>query len=620
VSTSLVVVIGVPDLRWSDVAAVPALARLEGRSAVGSMADKTVGGSTGCLAGELAVDAGTRTVAPPDEGLADCEDHDVAAVAAENRDDSYGADVTALGAGLQRAEVRRIADGPGAAAMLRGTTPATVGADDDLSPVRDAAAGDGRSVVAYTLDTLVVPGGGSRPQRDGVLADRLGRIAAAVPPHALLLVLGTSDAADGAAHLHVAMARGPGYAAGGALTSGSTGRSGYVQLIDVGPTILAALGLPEPATFDGSPMTAGGSAATAPDLVDADRHAVAALDAAFAVRALLFTAGGLALLLALLSLRRPRARTPARWLARVAVPVPLLSWLAQLLPWWRTSLVWLVVALVGLAAVYAAAVTGLRALGRVGTVGEFVAVPAVTAALLVVDQLTGAGLQVSAPLGDDPLEAGRFAGMGNLAFAVLLTAALVAAAGIAGSRRSTPRLLAAGALLAVAVVVDAAPPLGDDLGGALAAVPAAAVTLLLLAGLRLTVRRVVALLVAGAAVAVVAALGDYARPAADQTHLGRFVGQLLHGGAATTLHRKLDSVLSLQGELPALLALVAVLLRRRWSERARSSLGQVPGLTAAAAGLAVLAVIGSLANDSGVVIAGVVVTLAGSAAVAAAPA
>ena len=36
---------------------------------------------------------------------------------------------------------------------------------------------------------------------------------------------------------------------------------------------------------------------------------------------------------------------------------------------------------------------------------------------------------------------------------------------------------------------------------------------------------------------------DYARPAAHQTHAGRFVGQVLHGGAAQVVHRKADAVL-----------------------------------------------------------------------------
>src|SRR5262249_43076571 len=60
----------------------------------------------------------------------------------------------------------------------------------------------------------------------------------------LVLAAGLSDT-DPTSRLHVAIADGPGYA-GGWLTSPSTGRPGYLQLVDLAPTALAALGNPLP--------------------------------------------------------------------------------------------------------------------------------------------------------------------------------------------------------------------------------------------------------------------------------------------------------------------------------------------------------------------------------------
>ena len=70
------------------------------------------------------------------------------------------------------------------------------------------------------------------------------QVLAARPANSLVLVAGVSDT-DSVRRLHVAIADGPGYD-GGWLTSSSTGRAGYLQLVDLAPTALAALGLPEP--------------------------------------------------------------------------------------------------------------------------------------------------------------------------------------------------------------------------------------------------------------------------------------------------------------------------------------------------------------------------------------
>jgi hypothetical protein len=185
-------------------------------------------------------------------------------------------------------------------------------------------------------------------------------------------------------------------------------------------------------------------------------------------------------------------------------------------------------------------------------------------------------------------------------------AALVLCLGVlaaARSRRSAVTVVGIGSL--VALGIDGAPSIGDDIGGILALVPALAVLVAVVAGVRLTARRVVPVLLATVVVAVAAALADYARPETHRTHAGRFVGDVLHGDAWRTVHRKFDAVLS-SFATPAVSALVfgaVVLLILGLRGRLHVRLHAVPGLAAAAAAVAVLAVIGSALNDSGVFVA-----------------
>ena len=129
--------------------------------------------------------------------------------------------------------------------------------------------------------------------------------------------------------------------------------------------------------------------------------------------------------------------------------------------------------------------------------------------LLVVDGVRGGRLQLDTPFGYSPITAARFAGMGNLGFALLMVTAIVVATGawplwpgvgLAPSPRPAraPNLLLwlAAAGFVVSVAVDGVPTFGADVGGVLALLPALAVTWLLLAGVRVGVTRL-AVLVGG---------------------------------------------------------------------------------------------------------------------------
>jgi hypothetical protein len=153
--------------------------------------------------------------------------------------------------------------------------------------------------------------------------------------------------------------------------------------------------------------------------------------------------------------------------------------------------------------------------------------------------------------------------------------------------------------------------LGDDAGGLLTLVPTSVVVIAVLAGIRLSLRRLVAVLGGTALLAVAVALADYSRPAASQTDIGQFVGQLLHGGAGTEVGRKAHSALATVGltisTAVVVVAIVAALLRRH---PIKATVDADAGFLALLAGGLTVAVLGSALNDSGLNVAAMVLTVA----------
>src|SRR5664279_5296145 len=231
-------------------------------------------------------------------------------------------------------------------------------------------------------------------------------------------------------------------------------------------------------------------------------------------------------------------------------------------------------ALVGSVVVATAALSAGALLGpcRRRLLGPAGAVATITAGVIALDLVTGARLQISSLTGYSPLVAGRFAGIGNAAYGVFAPAVLLAGSALAGSalagaavagaaqtgaahaRPPAAGAAAAGTALAgrsrqvalaitavlglVAIVVDGSPAWGSDVGGVLALMPGVAVLVLGCAGRRVSWSRLAAAGAAGVAVVAGFAVADYQRPVPARTHLGRFVDQLLHGGAGAVIRRK----------------------------------------------------------------------------------
>jgi hypothetical protein len=241
----------------------------------------------------------------------------------------------------------------------------------------------------------------------------------------------------------------------------------------------------------------------------------------------------------------------------------------------------------------------------------------------VVDQLTGTHLEFNSVFGYSPTVGIRFSGLGNLAYAQLAASAVILA-GLLPWRFGRERgVRIAIVMLVVVLIVIASPIWGEDFGGTLAATPAFALLVWMLLGRRITVRTVLGLigllLVAGLAAGFI----DLLRPADQRTHVGRFfekVGNEGWSGFVTVLHRKgTENVDTLKSTgwlfvIAAVVALVLYLWFRR-PRRLHQVITAIPTLRASAVGFAIAAGLGYALNDSGIAIPGLMVSIAGAAAV-----
>jgi hypothetical protein len=318
----------------------------------------------------------------------------------------------------------------------------------------------------------------------------------------------------------------------------------------------------------------------------------------------------------------------ARALAAATVALPTVAFLSgvtdyHLLPLWVYVVVVLVAAVVLAMAAAAAAAAQATAQATSLTI-SLTAVDLLAGVLwlvLVVDLVTGGHLQINTPLGYTPTVAGRFQGLGNVAFGLLAVAgvATACAAHAVGERLGRAVawwagwwLVAVGALTAVVV---AAPRFGSDMGGTLAVVPSIAVAFAVATGRRIGWRRVVVVAVATVGLVVVLGLLDHARPAADQTHLGRFVGRLLDGEAGLVVRRKLQGNLELfTASVFPVLGVIVVLLAGLYAWRRRSELATLlrdrRATRAFLAGFGTVAVLGLALNDSGIAVPAVMLAVA----------
>ena len=650
-----VVLVGVPGLSWSDVSqdGTPALWSLLEEGAVGTLAARSVRASACPADGWLAVSAARRAADSRGEGAASCRALGDPIegrlprwpIYLEQADaSSYAAHPGLFGELLTDHGVQATAIGPGSAIALADSTGRVVGnyqprpaQDVGLAAlVRDAVASS--DLVVVDAGALVDPTGGdpTRHEQAAVLDDRVRAVLDAAGRTATVVVAALADSGL-TPRLDLLAVRGilDGRPASGLLTSSSTRQPGITQALDLTPTLVELLDLPAPSDLVGAPLRARSDDETAVALHARVLDLEAASTAARPIVGWIFTGlvvihlGYLALV-AFLALRpaakQPQAQRPwPVWLALASVAlavVPVSSVLAHLFPWWRWGGA---PVFVGLMLLVVAVLTTLILPGplRAHPLLPLAAVGGLTAAVLGGDVLTGSQLTIAAPMGLQPLVAGRFFGLGNVQFALFATGCMLLAIVVAdyavraGRRRVGALAVTAIGLIAVAVV--GTPGLGSDFGGPPSIVPMFGLFALIVAGVALRPARVVAVLAVAAVVVLAFALGDWLRPPADQTHLGRFVASTLDGELGPILARKLSQNLAiLVGSPLTLLALgsvamvVLVLFRpRRWGGPAMAPV--LAGSPVLAPGVACLLVglgIGTAVNDSGIVVLAMGLSLA----------
>jgi hypothetical protein len=460
----------------------------------------------------------------------------------------------------------------------------------------------------------------------GVRADdqEIGRISAALPAGTILVVAGVSD--DAAPHLRVLVVSGPGFRSG-LLTSPSTRQRGLALLLDLPVSVLHWLGRPVPSTAVGQVLhrASRSSLATAVSGLLGQDSAAQVYRTTISWFFLVVGLGYAALfaVIAVLPWGRGEAcgrrrRSVARVAGVAAACVPAGSFLASLVPWWTRPHPAALLYSMTVAWALVIAVAALRGPWRHDPLGPPGLVAAATLGVIALDVMTGSHLQMGTPFGLSALVAGRFYGIGNNAVEIYAASGLLLAAWLGGAtlRRSgrgarRRALLVMAAITVFTVVASGWPGFGAKVGGTIAMVPGFLLLMAAAAGVRITVRRGLLVAVSGLAVVVVFAAANYALPGTGHSDIGTFVGQVLHGGASGTLHRKVSSNLGSLTEsvwslvIPIVVAATGVAVF--WPGRVRAWLlvrgyQAVPLLGPALRAIWLTGVLGWLAEDSGVTV------------------
>lgn len=681
-----VVLVGIPGLLWEDVTPekTPTLWEMADKGSIGNVSIRSATSRTCPTDGWLSVSAGERALSQRErftvcEAAPEPERSGAGAVVPgfgahirQNERSVFGASVGLLGQTVREAGGTTLAVGHGAALGVADTSGHV---DHYVDGVRNLTTGrlESVSLAAVELPELTrlypvypdsltsgeedeevteeddsedppEPDPDDVPEweRDNALAtldERLRVLEGVLPAGSTMMIVGVSMD-TGPSQLTVALSGRideDGFVGDGSfLASESTRRAGLVVLTDTTPTLLTALGLQatEPTSGRTWHLTARPpeTEQAVGRLVEFNTAAIvvgAAIPGFFsglvAFQLLIYAAAAFALHRYSHRQRGKRARvlSVTRIVALAAAAFPVASYLANLIPWWTSSVPPL--ALLACVLVADAVVVALAMLGswRNTILGPMTVVAGATTVVLFLDLCFGANLQMNSPTGYSPIVAGRFYGIGNIAFATFATGMLMTVTGISHELVSRGRR---GAAVVTTLVIGSAsvlivgwPGLGTDFGGVIALIPGLAVTTMMIAGIRVTLPRLTAVGVAAMAAIALLSWLDYLKPVQERSHFGAFTGQVLNGEAGAVVARKLSAMLGTLGNwqltLLAACALVFLflLLHRpiHWRFGAlQGAYEYAPTLRAGLTGSLVTALVGFAANDSGVAIPAIALTVA----------
>jgi hypothetical protein len=634
-----VVIVGAAGLRWEDVNrdATPNLWRLAGRAAVGSLVVRSAQEYTCPADGWLTVGAGNRVRVTTERTPDGCRSplpavqsrRGVGAMVADQRDvleDNETLTYRARPGVLAELVECTVAVGQGAA--LAAARPGVGRVDRYLPRLPDDPGVLFDSCPLSIVDAGTVTGP-DRPTRARRVDATLGRVLAARPARSLVIVAGVADV-SGPAHLHVAMADGPGYRTG-ALNSG---RPGYVRLTDLAPAVAKVLGLPHSKWFSGAAPSvtpvdsARDTGATVRQLVDADRSAAQQPLQSYrfglvlvVLQLLLYVAA----IPVLWRIRRAAAtEDPERlvWTAaeRVlevcAVAAALLlpaAMIADLVPWWRTGAPGVVLLTVILGVVVALTAV-VRALPWWRSpLGPVVTVSALAAGTVTVDLFAGGTLQLDSVAGHSAVEGGRLAGLSALGAGVFAVGVLLCAGFLAQwvARRHAP--LAVALTGGVGVLVAGIP--GMDPGSAIALAAGVALAVATCTGGWLTAHRLLGVAVVGAVVAAgFVLLSVYPNPE-HRSRLGRFFTDVAEGVPGALINRTAEAnVITFVSSPLTVLVIVGVLFVGLVLVQPSGGLmrvfGLYPAVRAGLFGSVVAAVLGGVVDGAAVSVVGAAAAVA----------
>jgi hypothetical protein len=409
------------------------------------------------------------------------------------------------------------------------------------------------------------------------------------------------------------------HATTGLLESATTRRSGYLQIVDLAPTILDLVDVTPPEPMEGRPARLHAETDTYRDRVDrlvrADRGAQfrdATIGQATAILVVVTIALAVVAALWYCFARRTPLTVLLAWASLALIGYVTASFLAGLLLFFRWGSGPYFVFVIGTALVIAAIAF---ACGRRNPVDPLLVALGIVVVMHLGDLVSGTRLQFNTVFGYSPTVGIRLAGIGNpgsaqvsvcaLLFAILVTWRVPRRGGVIGDL-----------VLVATLLVVGAPMWGQDYGGALALAPTLVLWWLLHSHRRIRWRTVLTVVGALVATGLVAGFVDLSRPAADRTHVGRFferVGEDGPSGFFSVIGRKLGLMLGTFSNtawvLLVLSVLVLAVLAFRRTDVMTRLFASVPTLRPGLVCVAVLIVLATALNDSGVQVTGMMLAM-----------
>jgi len=410
----------------------------------------------------------------------------------------------------------------------------------------------------------------------------------------------------------------------GYSSSGITRREGIVALGDIAPTILTFYSIAPPeemVTTLIETIPSSDSATQKQNMMITMNERALSRDSSFSLVASLF---GLlsfsSILISILAFRKNRKLRPiAKWFGLTLLAFPAATFL--ILPFMAalTNSIAMVAVLVAICLAFASG--GFYLGEKKGYLYIILAITGFNIFLLVADVLTGARLQLNSIFGYSAIVAGRYAGYGNMAFAILSISSIIAVAcvkQIAKTKKSFDSNWVNHALLAsmiMILVLDGAPFFGSDVGGIFALTPTVFVLSMMLYEKKLGIRSVFTSVFLTLSATAIFAVVDLNRPIAERTHLGRFVEVLFNGQAGVVIERKISSNLAIltNSTLSSVViigTLVGMFLFLHPERFIKTLTLEYPFFRFLVLPGLILAALGLLLNDSGAAIPGMMLSIA----------